>query len=100
LALAGTPMADKSLAMVELGRALADKLDAWDVIVRWAGEDVQGGPRTKRPAVPLHDNVTPTVYLKVLQGLGLVPDVQAVKDGDGEAVGALTGNVAFDPDTA
>jgi hypothetical protein len=58
------------LALAALARSQAAKVDAWDVIVRWAQEDV-AGVRGKRPAVPPFDNVTPSLYLKTLGELGL-----------------------------
>lgn len=59
----------RDAAMVAAARALARKIDAWDVIVRWAIEDAEdvGG----RPAVPQNDNVSIASFLKYLEALGL-----------------------------
>lgn len=56
---------------IEAARALADKIDAWDVIVDWALDDAadSGG----RPAVPQHDNVSLSALLNYLQHFGLTP---------------------------
>jgi len=55
---------------VAAARALAAKIDAWDVIVRWAIDDA--GP-AGRPAVPPNDNVSLPSFLKFLDALQLVP---------------------------
>lgn len=57
---------------VEALRMLARKIDAWDVIVSWAIDDVadrEGG----RPLVPANDNVSIPSYLKFCEQLGLTP---------------------------
>lgn len=62
--------------VVAAARALARKIDAWDVIVEWALEDVletKGG----RPAVPANDNVSIASFLKYLDALGLTPEDEA-----------------------
>ena len=60
-------------ATVAAARALARKIDAWDVIVSWALEDAEdaGG----RPAVPANDNVSLSSFLKYQQALGLISPV-------------------------
>lgn len=56
-------------AHVAAARALARKIDAWDVIVEWAIEDaVDAG---SRPKVPANDNVSIASFLKYLDALGL-----------------------------
>ncbi|WP_194294559.1 terminase small subunit [Leucobacter muris] len=57
---------------VAAARALARKIDAWDVIVDWALEDAS---ETKgvRPAVPANDNVSIASFLKYLEKLKLLP---------------------------
>ena len=64
---------------VAAARALADKIDAWDVIVQWALEDAGG---QGRPAVPQNDNVSIPSFLKFMTELGLTPaaDVARAKD--------------------
>jgi len=57
---------------VEAARALADKVDAWDVIVEWARDDA-AGIRGARPAVPQNDNVSLASLLKYMESLGLTP---------------------------
>jgi hypothetical protein len=63
-----TPM---DAGAVEALRALARKIDAWDVVVRWAGEDA--GDTGSRPTVPQNDNVSLSAYLKYCDQLGLTP---------------------------
>lgn len=59
---------------VEALRALARKIDAWDVIVDWALDDIAGNGRDgARPAVPQNDNVSISAYLKFCDSLGLSP---------------------------
>lgn len=64
---------------VAAARALADKIDAWDVIVQWALEDADG---QGRPAVPQNDNTSIPAFLKYMNDLGLTPaaDVARAKD--------------------
>ncbi len=52
-------------------RALARKIDAWDVIVEWAIDDTRSPD--DRPKVPQNDNVTLPTYLKFCDALGLTP---------------------------
>lgn len=59
---------------VEALRALARKIHAWDTIVQFAIEDIEGEDSTKtRPAVPQNDNVSLSAYLKYCDQLGLSP---------------------------
>lgn len=73
---------------MEAARALARKIDAWDVIVEWALEDAYDGERGARPSVPQNDNVSLASYLKYMEALGLTPAAQAAiprKDGGAPA---------------
>jgi len=68
---AATHLTPLDMAAVEAMRALARKIDAWDVIVGWAAEDVED---TKlRPRVPQNDNVSISAFLKYCDALGLTP---------------------------
>lgn len=68
---------------VAAARALAKKIDAWDVIVDWALEDASesGG----RPAVPANDNVSISSFLKYLASLQLLPPETTVAVGEKRA---------------
>jgi len=69
---AATHLTSADVAAVEALRLLARKIDAWDVIVSWALDDVadrEGG----RPLVPANDNVSISAYLKYCESLGLTP---------------------------
>lgn len=69
---AATHLTDMDLGVIEAARALADKIDAWDVIVEWALDDAnQDG--TGRPKVPQNDNVSLASFLKYCESLGLTP---------------------------
>jgi hypothetical protein len=71
---AATHLSVRDAAVVAAARALADKIDAWDVIVQWAKDDIAGNPRPgTRPAVPQNDNVSLPSFLKYLEALQLVP---------------------------
>ena len=63
----------KDAAAVALARSLARKIDAWDVIVGWALDDVAEADGKARPAVPQNDNVSTATMLKTLTSLQLVP---------------------------
>ena len=65
-------LTEQDAGAVEALRALARKIDAWDQIVEWALEDVEG-VRGGRPAVPQNDNVSISAYLKYCEQLGLSP---------------------------
>lgn len=58
---------------VQAARALARKIDAWDVIVDWALDDAGGDGR---PAVPANDNVSLSSFLKYMDALGLTPSIE------------------------
>lgn len=64
-------LTDKDSAAVEAMLALARKIDAWDVVVRWAIEDAEVSEG--RPTVPQNDNVSLSAYLKYADSLGLTP---------------------------
>ena len=68
---AATHLSDMDLGAVEALRALARKIEAWDVIVEFALDDVAGS--NARPAVPQNDNVSISAYLKFCDQLGLTP---------------------------
>ena len=56
---------------LEALRALARKIQAWDVIVEFALDDA---PQSmSRPSVPQNDNVSLSAYLKYCDQLGLTP---------------------------
>lgn len=65
----------RDAAAVNAARALARKIDAWDVITQWALDDA--AESKGRPAVPANDNVSIASFLKYLDTLGLVPPVLA-----------------------
>lgn len=74
---AATHLEPKHAATVAAARALAAKIDAWDVIVQWALED-QAETEAKRPAVPANDNTSLPSFLNYMKLLGLtVPEVKA-----------------------
>ena len=55
---------------IAAARALADKIDQWDVIVQWAVEDKEA-LGLQRPAVPQNDNTSLPTFLKYMDALGL-----------------------------
>ena len=55
---------------IAAARALADKIDQWDVIVQWAVEDKEDFG-LMRPAVPQNDNTSLPTFLKYMDALGL-----------------------------
>ena len=65
-------LTDMDKGAVEALRSLAAKIDAWDVIVDWANDDV-AGMEGRRPMVPANDNVSIPTYLKFCESLGLTP---------------------------
>ena len=92
---AATHLTDMDKGAVEALRSLAAKIDAWDVIVDWASDDV-AGMEGRRPAVPANDNVSIPTYLKFCESLGLTPtgrtraQIEKGKgDGGGSALGRL-----------
>ena len=68
---AASHLTDMDAGAVETLRALARKIDAWDVIVEFALDDAAG--RDERPKVPQNDNVSIPTYLKFCESLGLTP---------------------------
>lgn len=66
----------KDAAAVAAARALAGKIDAWDQIVDYAMEDMDGKAKGARPAVPQNDNVSLSSFLKYLDALHLLPEEQ------------------------
>jgi hypothetical protein len=56
--------------------ALARKIDAWDVISKWAIEDLEAKGKGGRPTVPQNDNVSLASYAKLSEQLGLTPTGQ------------------------
>ena len=68
---AATHLTEVDAAAVKAARSLARKIDAWDVIVRWALDDAEDEDR--RPAVPQNDNVSISAFLKGCEQLGLTP---------------------------
>lgn len=74
----------RDAAAVAAARALARKIDAWDVIVDFALEDA--AERGSRPAVPANDNVSLASFLKYLDALGLLPAEGAAAKASAPAV--------------
>ena len=71
---AATHLTTMDLGAVAAACALADKIDAWDLIVDWAEEDLAGNPRPgARPAVPANDNTSIPTFLRYCDALGLTP---------------------------
>lgn len=69
---AATHLTDKDAGAVKAVLLLARKIDVWDVIVRWAVEDMEDTDG-RRPMVPANDNVSLASYLKYCNDLGLTP---------------------------
>ena len=65
----------KHAATVVAARALAEKIDAWQVIVEWALEDA--AESESRPKVPANDNTSLPTFLKYMEALQLVPPAKA-----------------------
>jgi len=87
-------LTDLDAGAVEAMRALARKIDAWDVIVQWAAEDASEG----RPLVPANDNVSISAYLKYCDQLGLSPAGRKLLDLKKErALGKLAAVRAIHP---
>ena len=76
---AATHLTDRDAGAIAAARALAKKVDAWDLIVQWALEDAMDS--RSRPKVPVNDNVSLPTLLKFLQALQLVPPVEKVQPG-------------------
>ena len=68
---AASHLTDMDAGAVEALRALARKIQAWDVIVEWALDDA--AESGSRPSVPQNDNVSLSAYLKYCDQLGLSP---------------------------
>lgn len=81
----------KHSAMIAAARALARKIDAWDVIVEWALDDA-AQVKGKRPAVPSNDNVSIASFLKYLDALGLAPEGEAGVPGRPATLPLATGS--------
>lgn len=60
---------------IEAVKALARKIDAWDVICQYALDDAAEHDRA-RPAVPQNDNVSIASYMKGMASLGLTPEAR------------------------
>jgi len=75
---AATHLTERDAAAVAAARALAARIDAWHVIVKWAQEDAGS---TSRPKVPAQDNVSLGSFLKYLDALQLVPPAEKAKPG-------------------
>lgn len=78
---------------VAAARALAKKIDAWDVIVDWAYEDA--AENGDRPKVPANDNVSIASFLKYLEKLQLLPSEVTADAGQNGAQGAGTSPVSL-----
>jgi hypothetical protein len=75
---AATHLTPVDAGAIAAARALADKIDAWDVIVDWALDDLADEPRPGgRPAVPANDNTSLPTFLKYCESLGLTPTARA-----------------------
>ena len=95
---AAAHLGELDAAGVAAMRALADKIDQWDVIVRWAKQDAEA-VKGARPSVPIHDNVSPGTFLKALHEFGLTPDARGVKAiGDKDSCGSAGQAAAPAPD--
>ena len=73
-------LTQRDAAAVAAARALAAKIDAWDVIVDWAMADAAKSPG-ERPRVPANDNTSLPTFLKYLDALQLVPPAEKAKPG-------------------
>lgn len=76
---AATHLTGRDAPTIAAVRMLARKIDAWDVIVEWALDDVAG--TTSRPAVPANDNTSLGVSLKYMEALQLMPAAEKGKPG-------------------
>ena len=65
----------KHAATVVAARALAEKIDAWQIIVEWALEDA--AESESRPKVPANDNTSLPTFLKFMEALQLTPPAVA-----------------------
>lgn len=78
---AAAHLTERDAGAVAATRALAAKIDAWDVIVGWAMDDISGGDSSGRPKVPQNDNTSLPTFLKYLEALGLIPPVAKASPG-------------------
>ena len=85
MSIAASEFEDVDAGAVEALRALARKIQAWDVIVEFALEDSIEGK--SRPSVPQNDNVSISAYLKYCDQLGLTPAGRKALGQKKEAVG-------------
>ena len=65
----------KHAATVAAAKALAEKIDTWQVIVEWALEDA--AESESRPRVPANDNTSLPTFLKYMEALQLVPPTKS-----------------------
>ena len=90
---ASSHLTDLDRGAMEALRALARKIDAWDVIVEWALDDAREDEG--RPRVPQNDNVSISAFLKGCEQLGLTPtgrkalDVKVEEGSGGTNLGNL-----------
>lgn len=80
---ASTHLEPRHAATVGAARALARKIDAWDVIIEWALDDASQSENA-RPKVPANDNTSLGTYSRYLEQLALT--VPAVKVPTGKPV--------------
>lgn len=76
---AATHLTSRDSAAIAAARALAKKIDVWDVIVEWAIEDA--AETESRPKVPVNDNTSLPTFLKYLEALQLMPSKAVLKPG-------------------
>ena len=70
---------------IAAARALADKIDQWDVIVQWAVED-QESSGASRPLIPDNDNTSIPSFLKYMEALGLTVAADRAKEKQDAAI--------------
>lgn len=78
---------DRFAGSIEALRMMAAKADAWQTIVEYAQQDLEGQDGRKRPAVPANDNVTLSSYARLAEQLGLTPIGRKALEGVGAANG-------------
>lgn len=83
---AASHLTDRDAAAIAAARALAHRIDVWDVIVQWAMEDA--ADTESRPKVPANDNTSLPTYLKYLDALQLLPPAATDKAKPGPASSA------------
>lgn len=89
--IAAANLGDVDAGAVEALRALARKIQAWDLIVEFALDEAAEGKT--RPAVPQNDNVSISAYLKYCDQLGLSPAGRKALDLKTEKVGGKLANL-------